>query len=236
MASEVHAAAASRRVAICLFRSFIEPECEQGLRELEDAGWSVWRRRGAAAVDRERSRLATEALDAGFDALLWVDSDQVFEAAAADTLDGLAVPFVSALIARRGVRDFACVFADGCERVSVGEAGGPLEVRYVGCGFTLVRRSAFEAVAKHFGLPRIEDPSGPIVPYYLPMVASIAGQGLAYLGEDYAFCERVRQTGGRILVDTRPRVGHLGLYDYGWRDVLQSAAEPASFTIELKPR
>jgi hypothetical protein len=225
-----------RRVAICLFRSFIEPGCEQGLRELEAAGWDVWRRQGSAAIDRERSRLATEALDAGFEALLWVDSDQVFTAAAADALDGSGVPFVSALIARRAVRDFACVFAEGSERVTLGDGGGLLDVRYVGCGFTLVRRSAFEAVAKHFGLPRIVDPTGAIVPYYLPMVTSIAGQGLAYLGEDYAFCERLRQAGERILIDTRPRVGHLGLYNYGWRDVLPDAAEPASWTIELKPR
>ena len=173
MASDAEAAD-HRRVAICLFRSFIEPACEQGLRELEAAGWNVWRRQGSAAIDRERSRLATEALDAGFDVLLWVDSDQVFSAAAADALHGLGVPFVSALIARRGVRDFACVFAEGSERVTLGEGGGLLEVRYAGCGFTLVRRSAFEAVAKHFGLPRIVGPGGPIVPYYLPMVASIA--------------------------------------------------------------
>lgn len=218
-----------------MYRGFIEPQCEQGLRQLESAGWDVWRRPGSAALDRERSRLATEALDAGFDALLWVDSDQVFDADAAATLDALNVPFVSALIARRGVRDFACVFADGTERVTVGEGGGPLEVRYVGCGFTLVRRAAFEAVAKHFGLPRVLDPGGAIVPFYLPMVTHVAGQGLAYLGEDYAFCERLRQAGERILVDTRPRVLHLGHYAYGVADVIAPAtAQPRTLTIELK--
>lgn len=209
-----------RRVAICVYRGFIEPACERGLRDLEAHGWEVWRRPGSAAIDRERSRLATEALDTGYDALLWVDSDQTFEASAAQTLFDSSEPFASALIARRGVRDFACVFADDTGEVTLGEGGGPLVVRYVGCGFCLVRRSAFERVAKFWGLPRVVDPSGAIVPFYLPMVTAIDGKGLAYLGEDYAFCERLRQAGGRVVVDTRLRVGHLGAYEYGFEDVV----------------
>ncbi len=229
--------ASERHVAVCVYRGFIEPACERGLRELEAQGWEVWRRPGSAAIDRERSRLATEALDAGFDSLLWVDSDQVFEAGAARALDELNEPFVSALIARRGVRDFACVFADGTEEVVLGDGGGPLEVRYVGCGFCLVRRAAFELVARYWGLPRVVDPSGAIVPFYLPMVTAIPDRGLAYLGEDYAFCERLRQAGGRILVDTRLRVGHLGTYEYGFQDVVQPAREEAaSLVIRPGPR
>jgi hypothetical protein len=223
-----------RRVAVCVYRGFIEPACERGLRELETAGWDVWRRPGSAAIDRERSRLATEALDAGFDSLLWVDSDQVFEASAAQMLYELNEPFVSALIARRGVRDFACVFADGTAEVVLGEGGGPLEVRYVGCGFCLVRRAAFELVAKYWSLPRVVDPSGAIVPFYLPMVSAIAERGLAYLGEDYAFCERLRQAGGRILVDTRLRVGHLGVYEYGFQDVVQPPQSDAK-SLVIRP-
>lgn len=219
-----------------MYRGFIEPACERGLRELEAHGWEVWRRSGSAAIDRERSRLATEALDAGFDALLWVDADQVFEASAAQSLAALNEPFASALIARRGVRDFACVFADGTEEVRLGDGGGPLEVRYVGCGFCLVRRAAFELVARYWSLPRVVDPSGAIIPFYLPMVTAIEDRGLAYLGEDYAFCERLRQAGGRILVDTRLRVGHLGSYEYGFEDFARSAsAHTASLVIRPTP-
>lgn len=227
--------ASERRVAICVYRGFIEPACERGLRELETQGWEVWRRPGSAAIDRERSRLATEALDAGFDAILWVDSDQVFEADAARLLAELNEPFASALIARRGVRDFACVFADGTAEVVLGEGGGPLEVRYVGCGFCLVRRAAFELVARFWSLPRVVDPSGAIVPFYLPMVAAIADRGLAYLGEDYAFCERLRQAGGRIVIDTRLRVGHLGTYEYGFEDVVQPARAQTSSLVIRPP-
>lgn len=226
-----------RRLAVCPYHSFIEPACERSLTALEAAGWTVWRRPGSAAIDRERSRLATAALDQGYDALLWVDSDQEFEADAAERLLEHEVPFVSALIARRGARDFACVFNEQTERISVGAAGGLMPVRYVGAGFALVRRVAFEAVQAHFALPRIADPAGAIVPYYLPMVAEVPGAGLCYLGEDYAFCERLRRASVPVLVDTRPRIGHIGQYTYHWEDVLHEPlkVESAELVIGRKP-
>lgn len=229
------ASRAPRRVAICVYRGFIEPACEAGLRELERNDWVVWREPGSAALDRERSRLATAALDAGFDALLWIDADQTFTLANAEALDRSGEPFVATLIARRTTPDFACVFLEETRTVCVGEGGGLLKARYVGCGFTLVRRSALEAVAKHYGLPRVLDPAGAIVPFYLPMVTQLPGQGLAYLSEDYAFCERLRQAGIDVLVDTRQRIGHLGQRCYQWEDVLTKAAAKSTFTFDVLP-
>jgi hypothetical protein len=225
-----------RRIAICPYHAFIEPACERGLSGLESRGWTVWRRPGSAAIDRERSRLATAALDEGYDAVLWVDSDQDFEPDAAEALDAQGVPFVSALIARRGVRDFACVFDDASERVGVGTAGGVVRVRYVGAGFALVRRPAFAAVQAHFSLPRILDAAGAIVPYYLPMVTEVSAGTLGYLGEDFAFCERLRRAGVQVLVDTRLRVGHIGRYTYQWEDVLHAVArvDGAELSIDAK--
>jgi hypothetical protein len=225
--------ATPRRLAICPYHSFIEPACERSLRSLEAEGWTVWRRPGSAAIDRERSRLATAALDQGFDALLWVDSDQEFEPSCAERLDEHAVPFASALIARRGARDFACVFEPETQQIGLGTEGGLLQVRYVGAGFALVRRAAFEAVQKHFALPRVADSAGAIVPYYLPMVTELTGGQLGYLGEDYAFCERLRRAGVPVWVDTSLRVGHIGQHTYQWEDVLQERTLVAGAELTL---
>jgi hypothetical protein len=47
----------------------------------------------------------------------------------------------------------------------------------------------------------------------------IAGaQGHWYLPEDYAFCERARQCGYKIMADTTIRLWHHGSYGYGWED------------------
>ena len=226
-----------KRVAICPYHSFIEPACERGLSELEERGWVVWRRQSSAAIDRERGRLATAALDQGYDALLWVDSDQEFDADCAERLYEDDVPFVSALIARRGARDFACVFSDDLAQVSLGTAGSVVPVRFVGSGFALVRRVAFEAVQQHFALPRIRDAAGPIVPYFLPMVTEVTGAGLCYLGEDFAFCERLHRASIPVLVDTRPRIGHIGQYSYQWEDVIEERCrvETAQLVVARTP-
>jgi hypothetical protein len=113
------------------------------------------------------------------------------------------------------------VFQLETQRVGVGTAGGLLPVKYVGAGFVLVRRVAFEAVQKHFALPRVADPAGDIVPYYLPMVTEVRSGQLGYLGEDYAFCERLRRAAVPVLVDTSLRVGHIGQHTYHWEDVIQ---------------
>jgi GT2 family glycosyltransferase len=36
-----------------------------------------------------------------------------------------------------------------------------------------------------------------------------------YLAEDYAFCERARQCGFKIMADTTIRLWHIGEYAYG---------------------
>lgn len=38
------------------------------------------------------------------------------------------------------------------------------------------------------------------------------------MGEDYAFCERARQCGYKIMADTSIRLWHIGEYAYGWED------------------
>jgi hypothetical protein len=146
------------------------------------------------------------------------------------------VPFASALIARRGARDFACVFRPETQQLSVGTAGGLLAVQYVGAGFALVRRAAFEAVQKHFALPRVADSAGAIVPYYLPMVTEVAAGQLGYLGEDFAFCERLRRAGVPVLVDTSLRVGHIGLHTYHWEDVIQERPRIEAGELSLKKK
>jgi hypothetical protein len=54
-----------------------------------------------------------------------------------------------------------------------------------------------------------------------------------YLAEDYAFCERVRQSGFRIWADTRVRLGHIGAYSYSWEEAGTDIKRFATFTYRL---
>jgi hypothetical protein len=212
----------TRVVVLCPFLTHIEPLCERGLRAAETAGFEVRRYAATAAVDRTRADAATAALADGADALVWVDSDVAFTVDELRALCGHGAPLIGGLYPKKGVRDFAAHFLPETREFGVGDAGSVFEVRYLGAGFLHVARAVFDDVRRHFGLPVCNTRFGAAtVPYFLPMVVPDRDGppgSYWYLGEDYAFCERARQAGHRVLVDSTLRLGHVGSYAYGWED------------------
>jgi len=231
--------AAQRRTVILVpYLTHVEPACERGLRELERRGLEVRRYPSTAAVDRTRCEVATAALGDKFDELIWIDSDIAFEADDVDRLRGHDLPIVGGVYAKKGAPAFALHFEPGTRTLQIGEGGGPLRVRYVGLGFVCTQRRVYDDMQRLFSLPFCNTRFGaPAVPYFLPMVVAdpeLPG-GYWYLGEDYAFCERARQAGHAVIVDTTIRLGHVGTYHYGWEDAVQQVPRVTGLTIELPP-
>jgi hypothetical protein len=194
----------------------VEPDCEQGLRALEARGYEVRRVRGYAAIDQARSQMATDALADGFDELLWIDADIVFDPDDVERLRAWELPVVGGIYPKKNARALACHLLEGTTKVRFGGRGGLLEVRYAPTGFLLTRRAVYERIAD--GLPVCNQRFGaPTVPYFLPLVVP-DGDGHWYLGEDFAFCERARHAGFPIMADTTIRLWHVGTYRYGWED------------------
>ena len=213
---------ARRPVVLCPYLGHIEPACDRGLRELERAGYDVRRHAASAAVDRARCDLATATLADDVDAILWIDADVSFTLAEVERLCAHDLPLAAGLYAKKGVADFAVHLLRDTTELHVGDGGGLTEVRYVGAGFLYTQRAVYDDIQRTFGLPVCNTRFGtPSVPYFLPMVIADDGDpagGYWYLGEDYAFCERARQAGHRVVVDTALRLGHVGKYTYGWED------------------
>jgi hypothetical protein len=74
----------------------------------------------------------------------------------------------------------------------------------------------------------------PLVPYFLPLLQPDGG-GHWYLAEDYAFCERARQCGFKILADTTIRLKHFGTYGYTWEDAGIEPKRYGTFHYVLTP-
>jgi hypothetical protein len=227
----------TRCVVLVPYLTHIEPACERGLRDLERAGLEVLRYPSGAAIDRSRCDAATSALAEGADELMWIDSDIAFEAADVERLRATDHSIVAGLYPKKGVRDFAAHLLPGTAALHVGETGGLVEVRAVGAGFLLTRRAAYDDVQRFFALPVCNTRFGqPTIPYFLPMVVA-DDQGPPgsywYLGEDYAFCERARQAGHKVMVDTRIRLGHVGKYVYGWEDAGTAVTRVTAATFQL---
>lgn len=212
----------SKCVVIVPVASHTEPECERGLVELERRGYVVRRRSCHVAIDMGRSQMASEALADGFDEQMWIDADIGFDPDDVDRLRAHDRSFVCGIYAKRGTPELACNTLPGTTELVFGEAGGLVELRYVGLGFCLVRRAVFEAIATKHALPTCGTHTrAPFKPYFLPMTApQDDGVDHWYLAEDYAFCERARTAGHAPWADTRVRLFHVGKYGYSWEDAM----------------
>jgi len=210
----------NRCIVLVPHRENVDPDCETSLRALSALGYTVRRSDASAAIDRTRSEMATRALADGYEELLWIDSDISFAPEAVDRLRSHGLPLVGGLFAKRGVAHFGCRFLPNTE-LTLGEGGGPVEVRYLGTAFLLTHRRVYEDVARVFDLPLCNEMPGadPVVPYFLPMVLRDPVIGPWYLSEAWSFCERARQAGHKVVAETSIRLWHHGRYGYGWEDV-----------------
>jgi hypothetical protein len=215
------------------FSGFIHPPCDNALRELERRGYQVRRVGGYAAIDQGRNQMATDALLDGFEETMWIDSDVEFNPDAIDQLRAHGLPLVSGVYAQKGRRALASHVIPGTPKMVFGQGGGPTEILYAATGFLLVRREVYLKVQNRLGLPVANERFGsPTIPFFQPMMYPIE-DGYWYLAEDYAFSERVRSVGYKVVADTSIRLWHLGGYQYGWEDAGTDRERTGSFTLNF---
>jgi hypothetical protein len=192
----------------------------------------VW---GHSAIDQGRSQMATDALAQGFEELMWIDADIGFDPAAVDKLRSHQLPVVCGIYAKKSVRAIAAHVLPTTEKIVFGSEGGLMELFYGATGFLLTRRSVYETIAKAQNLPICivwEGQGTAIVPYFLPMVVPWCG-GNWYLGEDFAFFERVRRSNIPIMADTTIRLRHYGIYGFSWEDAGQEFQRFETFHLNI---
>jgi hypothetical protein len=81
-------------------------------------------------------------------------------------------------------------------------------------GFLYTRSKVYHEMKRHEGLPVAT--ANWVSPWCLIFLPVIVSDGLEswYLTEDYAFCERARRCGYRLVADTTIRLQHIGAYGY----------------------
>jgi len=225
-----------RRCAILVpFSGSILPPCERALEELERRGYTVRRVGGYAAIDQGRNQMSTDALLDGYEETFWIDADTDFHPDVVDRMRSHGLPIVSGICAQKGKRAIASHVLPGTPRMVFGQGGGLVEVLYAGTGFLLVRREVYLAIQRHLELPMCNERfRSPVLPFFHPMLHPCE-DGHWYLAEDYAFCERARQSGYWIMADTTIRLWHIGSYAYGWEDAGKEPERFESFTLNFGP-
>jgi hypothetical protein len=199
---------------------FVELDTDHCLRGLEAIGIRVDRSKGSSAIDLARNIRASEAVREGFEALLFIDSDMMFNPEDAVRLLLRPEPVVAGIYAAKklGNGQLNVHFPEGITKIKMGAwATEPYPVVNVGAGFLRIRTDFLRRMAAELKLPycRMADRYG--WPFFQPVVVQEGGE-TRYLCEDYAFCWRCRQMGVTPLVDTSFRLYHIGDYAYGWEE------------------
>ena len=150
-----------------------------------------------------RDMIAHHAVDNGYDYVLYVDSDMVFNA---DDLKRLLAHNVGICSGRYVKRNGECenvAYSKIITRrrfpfrspklIPDGETTGFGEIRACGFGFVLIKTSVLKTMFKHY--KSLFEPKWGV-------------------GEDVAFCIRARRCGYKTFIDRDVKLGHIGVKVY----------------------
>jgi hypothetical protein len=108
------------------------------------------------------------------------------------------------------------------------ERDGFVTAEYAGTGFMLVKRAAILRMSAAYPETHYQNthtyPAPPTVSenHYALFDSTIDPDTRTYLSEDYAFCKRWRAIGGKVWLDTRSRLRHVGAYEFQGTPILES--------------
>ena len=160
-----------------------------------------------------RNSLTAKALVNGYDRVLWLDSDMMFEPDLLEKLSedmDMGLDFVTALCVKRHKPSGPCIYQNivyEMENTAIHAEAVPYTeyprnslfvVNGAGFGAVLTKSELLKDVWEHYGPP------------FDPMTQ---------MGEDLSFCWRVNQLGREMYCDSRIRVGHIGQYVYSESDL-----------------
>lgn len=210
----------------------LDPDQVTTVRELERVGMTVLRVHDCPWIDHARGSLAERATELG-KGVFFLDHDIQF-------LANDVLRLCEQALSREAVVAAAyCMRKSGANLIGAFDLPpGPLEffksgstepAFYCGLGFAAIPRTVFTRM----GLPLLW--SHPLQRKIRPYFALDCSTGF-YAGEDVSFCNRVHDLAithredekwemthsgrqPRVFIDTRVRIAHRGVYDYGIEDV-----------------
>jgi hypothetical protein len=163
-----------------------------------------------AGIDRSRSIQATQFLESDSDVLLFLDDDILYNLEEVPRIINDAIEKQSVVCGPYSKKDeggqIACVSLK-TEDIPMGPCGNLMEICWGATGFMAISRNVIETLASGMRKAKVGDLL--IYPLFLPFLHEVNGD-LILLSEDYAFCQRAKEKGFKIWMDTRCQIGHLG--------------------------
>lgn len=159
-------------------------------------------------VTRARNEMTASFLATDYRYMMWLDADIEFAPEDVAALWNLQVDVaVGVCPMKKPDQCWYAAWKDGALVKDLDRLDGPIEVDYAGTGFMLIGRACIEkmaAVSESY-----EGPNGRV-----PCLYNTPVHNDGFESEDYHFCRRWREQGGKIVMDPSVRLTHWGAYPY----------------------
>jgi len=184
--------------------------------------YTVYTLRNESLIPRARNTLVAVFLQSGCTDMLFIDADVRFDPEGALRMLDTDKPVIGAACPVKHLPlHYAVNFRfDGDEqekKLIVDD--GAIEVVDVGSSFLLIRRSVFEELIEAY--PHLHYRNGlkqfspDCDPYFYSFFDTMHDPDTnRYLSEDYTFCRRWQQIGGKTWLDPKTRIAHVGSFTY----------------------
>jgi hypothetical protein len=202
----------------------IDHKVDERLRILEAEGFQVWRQAGYSSIDQCRNKMIYNFLKyTNFKSILWIDGDVIFSSNDVYKLIESDKDIIAGTYPFKGHPELTFVPLTD-DPIYFG-TNSIIEVKNVATGFLFIKREVIENVIQKLNIELCNTSfDNPSYPLFTPIV-----KDGVYVGEDFGFCERARQVGYKIYLDTSIQLLHVGRYEYGWKDVINQLKPISEF-------
>jgi hypothetical protein len=170
--------------------------------------WTLDDEVGNGLIAQARGHLVAKFLASDSDVLVFVDSDVCWEAGALVRLVEHPVDFVAGIYPQRRDPPDYCVKWLEKEELHADPETGLLEVEGVPAGFLKMSRVMLQAMVEHYPDTIFHCEPAPDKQAWHLFGDYRVGKYL--MGEDYAFCRRWKDIGGKVWIDPEMQMGHVG--------------------------
>jgi hypothetical protein len=169
--------------------------------------WTLHDECGNALIADARALIVAQFLASDADTLVFIDSDVCWEAGALLRLVDHPVDMVAGVYPQRKDPINYCVKWDTSKR-DLYAVNGLLEVLGVPAGFLKLTRAQLEAMVKQYADSEFYVENAPQQRAWALFADYRVGK--FKMGEDYSFCQRWTDMGGKVWIDPEINMGHCG--------------------------
>jgi hypothetical protein len=187
-------------------------------------------------VTRARNIIANEFLKSDCDSLMFIDSDMTFEPDSVLRLLAFnqTKPIVAgAYEARKEGKVYILSLEGDADHIQMDKMG-LVKARRVATGFMMIQREVFTKLAADHPEWYHRDINDPKEMLYSFFDFKVTPEG--YIGEDFLFCDRARESGFSVWVDPTIKLGHMGVHefrsDFG-NDILYPMLKPVEPSMSV---